>query len=731
MHILMVTMSLGIGGAETHILELARCLTRCGHSVTVVSNGGVYVDALTADGVRHVDAPLHSKHPAALLRAYRTLRRLVREERFDAIHAHARIPGFLSAIVARRADVPFVTTFHGVFNPVWYWRLLTRTGERALAVSEDVREYLQKWYHMPADKITVTVNGIDVEAFRAGEPSAELLAPGRRTILCVTRLDRESAGHVYAMIEAMPEIVGAVPDARLVVVGGGDVLGDVRAAAADTDAALGGGRIEVLGPRTDIPAILPAADLFVGVSRAAMEAMACGIPVILSGAQGHLGAFVPILTAEAVGTNFCCRGRDVADADTLADAVITVLKKTPEERREMGAYGRALIEREYSVARMAGDAETVYARAIREHVFRRGDAVVSGYYGFGNAGDDALLTAIAEGLRARGIYRISALSKNGKPPAPGVRAVRRFRFFAVRREIRRAKLLISGGGSLLQDATSTQSLVYYTAVMRCAERAGVPVMVLANGVGPISREKNRRRAARAVAAADAVSVREEQSREELVSMGIDAARIRVSADPVFRLGTPRPAQTERPYLLLSLRETADGRRTRALEDALFAAARDLCREADLDAVVLPMQPAYDDGICARMAERLREAGVSAEKYGAASFGEIRARIAGARCVIAMRLHALIFACAACVPPLALSYDPKIDAFMEYVRMRENVLPAFSADGEEILAAARRLLASRETLRAALAERTEEMCALSEKDFDVAAALFAGKTREDS
>ena len=93
MHILMVTMSLGIGGAETHILELARCLTRCGHSVTVVSNGGVYVDALTADGVRHVDAPLHSKHPAALLRAYRTLRRLVREERFDVIHAHARIPG--------------------------------------------------------------------------------------------------------------------------------------------------------------------------------------------------------------------------------------------------------------------------------------------------------------------------------------------------------------------------------------------------------------------------------------------------------------------------------------------------------------------------------------------------------------------------------------------------------------------------------------------------------------
>nr|MCR4904693.1 glycosyltransferase [Clostridiales bacterium] len=183
MNILMVTMGLGIGGAETHILELARCLRAGGHGVTVVSNGGVYVDALIAAGVRHVDAPLHSKHPAALLRSWRTLRRLVRGERFDVIHAHARIPGFLSSIVARQEDIPFVTTFHGVFNPVWYWRLLTRTGERALAVSEDVREYLEKWYHMPADRITVTVNGIDVDAFRAGKPPAELAAPERRTIL--------------------------------------------------------------------------------------------------------------------------------------------------------------------------------------------------------------------------------------------------------------------------------------------------------------------------------------------------------------------------------------------------------------------------------------------------------------------------------------------------------------------------------------------------------------------
>jgi len=735
MQILMVTMSLGIGGAETHIVELARGLVAAGHRVTVAASGGLYVEALTAAGVRFVEAPLHSKRPDKLARAYRTLSRLVREEPFDVIHAHARIPGFLASFIARRADVPFVTTFHGVFNPVWYWRMLTRTGERTLAVSDDVHDYLRRYYDTPEEQITVTVNGIDTAVFggpasagRAGAPFAD---PSRPTILCVSRLDRESAAHIFPMIEAMPAVAEAAPGARLVIVGGGDVLDEVRAAAARMNTVLGEGAVTVAGPRTDVAAILPAADVFVGVSRAAMEAMACRVPVVLSGAQGHLGVFGPALEAEAKATNFCCRGRETADAGTLAAAVSSVLAMPPEARRALGAFGRALIERDYSVGRMVGDAETLYARAVRGHVFRRADVIVSGYYGYGNAGDDALLGAIADGLRARGIYRIAALCRSGRAPAPGVRAIRRFRFLTVRREIRRAKLLLSGGGSLLQDATSTKSLIYYTSVIRAAEAAGVPVMIYANGIGPLTRPANVRRAARAVRGAAAVSVRERASGEELVKMGIPSAAIRVSADPVFTLPAPTPAASDAPYLLLSLRETADGRRGAAMEDAVFAAVRDLCRAHALGVVLLPMQPAYDDAVCGRVAARLREAGLEVTLLAGASVDGVRAAIAGARAVVAMRLHALIFACAAAVPALALSYDPKIDAFMDYMDLSGCVLEAFSADSEAIRLAGERLLAERERVACALRTRRDEMRALAEADLDAAAALLAGKDGRNS
>lgn len=727
MKILMVTMGLGIGGAETHILELTRELCRRGHEVYVASNGGVFVDTLVQSGAHHVNVPMHTKRPDAMLSARRTLSALIRRERFDVIHAHARIPGFIASGLARQYDIPFVTTFHGTFNPVWYLRMLTRVGERALAVSEDVREYLTRCYGMSGDKIDVTVNGIDTAVFSPGpaasaEASAELGVGEGQRIFCVTRLDRESAWHVFRLIEAMPDILAEQPDARLVIIGGGDVLDEVRELAARTDESIGGGRIVVAGPRRDIARLLSAADMFVGVSRAAMEAMACGLPVVLSGAQGHLGVFVPSMEAEAVETNFCCRTREPADAQTLGRAVLTVLGKSAGERREMGAFNRSLIERLYSVGRMADDAEMLYRKALREHEYRRSDVVISGYYGFSNAGDDALLASIADGLRARGIYRIAALARRSSHPAPGVRAVSRFCFPAVWHALRHARLLISGGGSLLQDATSTKSLLYYTAVIRWAKRAGLPVMVLANGIGPIRRASNRRRAVQALMEADDVSVREQASAEELIAMGIPAQRVRVTADPVYRL----PAETSRgtgDYVVLSLRETADGADARAAEDAAVRALTEVCRARALRAVLLPMQPRYDSAICARAAQRLNDAGVEASVAPQLTVEAIRALIGGARAVAAMRLHALIFATAAAVPSLALSYDPKLDALMAYLGMEEYVLPAFSATAEQTAAALTRLLNDSEAVSARLRARVCELSRLAEADLDHAAALI--------
>ena len=78
MKILMATMGLDIGGAETHIVELAKELKGRGHDVAIVSNGGVYVPEITAAGIRHYLAPLHQRSLSSMVRAARILRQVIR-----------------------------------------------------------------------------------------------------------------------------------------------------------------------------------------------------------------------------------------------------------------------------------------------------------------------------------------------------------------------------------------------------------------------------------------------------------------------------------------------------------------------------------------------------------------------------------------------------------------------------------------------------------------------------
>ncbi len=730
MNILMLTMSLGIGGAETHILELSRALVKKGHRVTVAGEGGLFVEPLLAAGASHINAPLHTKRLGALKKARRILTEHIRKEKYDIIHAHARIPAFIGQKLARKFDIPFVTTFHGTFNPVWYWRLLTKTGERTLAVSDDIRDYLMRHYKTDPEKITVTVNGIDTDAFSGGEIPDELRSlPKGEKILTVTRLDKESAWHVFRLIEAMPEIVKERPQARLIIVGGGDVLDEIRKSANAMDTSLGGDHIFVLGPRGDIARILPIADVFVGVSRAAMEAMAARIPVVLSGAQGHLGLFLPEMKEEAISTNFCCRGRAPGTAAQIAKDVLASLRADHAARAEMGAYNRRVISESYSVERMCADALSTYDKTIRAHICRTGDVVISGYYGFDNAGDDALLASISGGLKGRGITRISALSRRGASPAPGVKAVSRFNVFAVRRALKRAKLVISGGGSLFQDATSAKSLVYYASVVRMAHKAGVPVMIYANGIGPIRGESGRRLAAEACHDADYISVREATSKEELCRMGIPAEKIRVTADPVYRTAAQGAPSTvgHKEQIVVSLRElagkSAQSADCDALEDAVVLALTEICQTHALSARILPMQPKYDARISDRLVRRLTEAGIETSLSSAKTSEEIFSEINTSRAVLAMRLHALIFATACAVPSVAISYDPKVDALMDYLGMPENTVSQHTPNTRELADILHRVLTD-ETAEEKLRTRALELSSLAETDIEAAMQLLA-------
>lgn len=733
MKILMATMGLDIGGAETHIVELAKELKSEGHDVAIVSNGGVYVPEIEAAGVRHYQAPLHRRSLRDMSRSLGILRRTIEGERPDIVHAHARIPAFLCGILRRRMKFTFVTSCHGVYQVSGALKLLSNWGEHTLAVSEDIRDYLTEQYGLPQERITLTINGIDTEKFSpevsGGAVRAELGLGDAPVVGHVSRLDREPAHTARQLIALAPQLAERVPGVRIVITGGGDAFEELTARAERVNRELGRDCVLLTGPRTDVNRMVAACDLFVGVSRAALEAMAAGRPAVLSGAQGHAGLFTPELLDRAVDTNFCCRTDPVSTPERLLEDILSALALSPERREELGSFGRQVVRERYSISRMAADCLSAYEKARR----KKYRVVMSGYYGFGNAGDDAILESIHQAIRAASSdVSVSVLSNDPEQTRRqyGLEAIPRFRVWQVYRALRRCDALLSGGGSLLQDATSTRSLLYYLSVIRCAQLLRKPVMLYANGIGPVRRPANRRRVKRVVERASLVTLRDHASARELAEMGV-ARPARVTADPVFHLEPAGEERTEELLASAGLEGTTafavvSVREWRNVGDFWAHLAR-LCdhlrRTYGLEILFLLMQPERDREVTGRVRALMEEPAHVLD--ASCTPRELMGVLGRSRLCVAMRLHTLIFAARMAVPALGLVYDPKVASYLE-----ELDLPSAGDverfDGAEAIRRADALMADYDGVLSRLREKSAQLARAAGENERLLLELLEGK-----
>lgn len=290
---------------------------------------------------------------------------------------------------------------------------------------------------------------------------------------------------------------------------------------------------------------------------------------------------------------------------------------------------------------------------------------ISGYYGCGNTGDEAVLAGIVETFRRLGLDAgITVLSGNPADTTarrPGVDSVHRFALSSVLRALRRADLVISGGGSLLQDVTSARSIHYYLFVLRAAQALRRKTMVYAQGVGPLVRPSSRRAVAAVLNRTDLVTVRDIESADLLRSIGVERPPVHVTADPAFVLEPDTAAAdrvlaglrlSDRPTVGVSLRPWS------AAGDWPAEAAAGVrlgCEEIGARVLVIPMQPESDRGMWAEIREG--EAVIAGPMDPCAVRGVI------GRCdlMIGMRLHSLIFAAGEGVPFIPIVYDPKVSA----------------------------------------------------------------------
>ncbi len=723
--ILMATMSLGIGGAETHIVELAGELKKRGMDVVVVSNGGVYVPDIEAEGIRHYTAPLARRKVRDMLRSLFLLRRIIKKEKPDIVHAHARIPAFLCGLLQKTMRFPFVTTAHGVFQLGIGLNQLTNWGQKTIAVSEDIREYLKSNYGISDRDIVVTVNGIDTDKFSPDVSSSRVreefgLDNAGPVLVHVCRLDESASLVARQLIALAPELEEELPGMTLLIVGGGDDYENLYQAAQRNNYETGRRTVIMTGARTDIAELVALGDLFIGVSRAALEAMAASKPVILAGAEGFLGLFTPYNLDAAQESNFCARGHVMPSGQRLKEEIVQVFDDmTQSERETLGRFGRELITRDYSVSRMTDDCMMVYS-AVRR---RRYNVVMSGYYGFGNAGDEAILQAVHQNIdRTNGDIAITVLSSNPEDTKEryGYKAVNRFKFIEVLRALKNCDALVSGGGSLLQDHTSTRSLIYYLTIIRAAKFFNRKVMIYANGIGPVRKPSNRRRVKRIVARADVITLRDDMSAQELYDMGVHRNDIRVTADPVFTLSSAPKEQairileeagvpTEQPFVCVSVRNW-DSMST--FMSQLSSLLDNLHNRHGRNIVFLPMQLPVDVAVSRSVMARMKSTSYVLDKYLTAE--EIMGVIAQSDFVIGMRLHALIFSARVCVPFIGIVYDPKVEAYVRALDMLSagNV---YDFDSNAAMAAIDTLLSGREQYADILKRLSTQFETLAHKD----------------
>lgn len=362
--VLMATMSMDIGGAETHILELSCGLVDKGFEVVVVSNGGAFVKILNKKGIKHYQVPLHNKKPWNVVKSYFQLKEIIKKEKVDLVHAHARIPAFLCSLLSKKLNFKFVTTAHFNFKTGMGLRYITRWGQKTLAVSDDLKKYLIKNYDIKDRNIFVTINGINTDSFHPDTPIKTLEEPERFkesfNLLHVTRLEDYTSKTAEGLIKNIDRLINEREDIKLIIVGHGQEFPKLNAMAKEANKRLGREVIFMEGARTNINEYIGISQGFVGVSRAALEAMAMERPVVLSGNQGYMGIYNSEKLDRAVGNNFTCRGEDAYDEQVLIKDVIELIHYTPSKLKELGKKGRETVIQYYSVGRMTNDAMKVY-----------------------------------------------------------------------------------------------------------------------------------------------------------------------------------------------------------------------------------------------------------------------------------------------------------------------------------------------------------------------------------
>ena len=373
--ILQIVPALDTGGAERTTIDIAQALTDARWTALVGTRGGRLAPELADAGGELIRMRVDSKSPRTIWRNAAALTRLIRERNISLIHARSRAPAWSALLAARRTRIPFVTTYHGIYQargPLkrWYNSVMAK-GDIVIANSQWTAEHVRKTY---APKRLVTIpRGIDLDYFDPAKVDPDRVTALRarwhvnddeRVVLLPGRLSRWKGQLILLAALGMLQRNDRLPRGVRVIVAGDAQKRDqyryeLKNAVERYDLH---GVASVEEHVDDMPAAYLAADIVVSAStepeafgRIPPEAAAMGRAVI---ATDHGGARETVLNGE---TGLLVLPRN---ATALADALAVMLGKARIELAMMGASGRAHIVRNFSLEKMCAETLAVYRELL-------------------------------------------------------------------------------------------------------------------------------------------------------------------------------------------------------------------------------------------------------------------------------------------------------------------------------------------------------------------------------
>lgn len=372
--VMQIIPSLGTGGAEQGCIDIAAELVKSGAKSIVVTHGGHRIPEILRGGSIHIDIPVHSKNPFVMWRNISRLRRIIKEHDVDIVHARSRAPAWSAwkAVEATRAR--FMTTCHAPFNisgdvKKFYNSSIAR-GERVIAISNYVREYLIKNYEIDERNIRLIHRGVAIEKFHPNavapthliKLSQDWRLPDGCTIVMMPARITRWKGHLV-LVDAMAKLKR--DDVFCVMIGDDqgrtEFTAEVESAIREKGLE---GRVRMVGHCSDMPAAYMLANVVVsastdpeGFGRIPIEAQAMGRPIVATNHGGAMETILPGYTGWLVPPN---------DSGALAEAINEALSMDPEKRAFMATHAMMHIAENFTRGKMVDDTMDVYAELLQE-----------------------------------------------------------------------------------------------------------------------------------------------------------------------------------------------------------------------------------------------------------------------------------------------------------------------------------------------------------------------------